>query len=266
QIVGDGGVDFPPPLLKSLTPVFDRTGIVDSREIAVEYLDDWFRFRLNLSGMDSNPNPRSLELLWSLVDGDSKRLAATGGEMVLDPRFAMAHTDPQFQKVPQRKTKVAIDSIFKRMFTNKNLGGSSTNLDKRGRQIVGDGGVDFPPPLPKSLTPVFDRTGIVDSREIAVEYLDDWFRFRLNLSGMDSNPNPRSLELLWSLVDGDSKRLAATGGEMVLDPRFAMAHTDPQFQKVPQRKTKVAIDSIFKRMFTNKNFGGSSTNLDKRGR
>ncbi|CAI0393492.1 unnamed protein product [Linum tenue] len=78
------------------------------------------------------------------------------------------------------------------------------------RQIVGDGGADFPPPLPESLAPVFDRTGIVDSREIAVEYLDDWFRFRLNLPGMDPNPNPRSLELLWSLVDGDSKRLRAT--------------------------------------------------------
>ncbi|CAL1394356.1 unnamed protein product [Linum trigynum] len=64
----------------------------------------------------------------------------------------------------------------------------------------------------------------------------------------------------------DSNGRAATGGEMVSDPRFAMAHTDPRFQKVPQRKTKVAIDSRFKRMFTDKNFGGSSTNLDKRGR
>ncbi|CAK7355655.1 unnamed protein product [Dovyalis caffra] len=54
--------------------------------------------------------------------------------------------------------------------------------------------------------------------------------------------------------------------EIIDDPRFASTHTDPRFQRVPKRELKVAIDSRFNRMFTDKNFGTSSAPVDKRGR
>lgn len=50
------------------------------------------------------------------------------------------------------------------------------------------------------------------------------------------------------------------------DPRFASVHTDPRFQRVPKRESKVTIDSRFNRMFTDKHFGTSSAPVDKRGR
>lgn len=53
---------------------------------------------------------------------------------------------------------------------------------------------------------------------------------------------------------------------MIDDPRFASVHTDPRFQRVPKRESKVTIDSRFNRMFTDKNFGTSSAPVDKRGR
>ncbi|CAN1199814.1 Malonyl-CoA:anthocyanidin 5-O-glucoside-6''-O-malonyltransferase [Linum perenne] len=66
--------------------------------------------------------------------------------------------------------------------------------------------------LPDFLTPVFDRsrTRIENSDEIAVEYLNNWFQFGLKHPGMtpNLNRNPRSLELLWSIMD--SKNLRAT--------------------------------------------------------
>ncbi|KAF5735917.1 pre-rRNA-processing protein esf1 [Tripterygium wilfordii] len=58
----------------------------------------------------------------------------------------------------------------------------------------------------------------------------------------------------------------STAGKIVEDSRFASVHSDPRFQKVPKHKTKVAIDSRFDRMFTDKNFGSSSAPLDKRGK
>ncbi|KAH8508184.1 hypothetical protein H0E87_010350 [Populus deltoides] len=53
---------------------------------------------------------------------------------------------------------------------------------------------------------------------------------------------------------------------MIDDPRFASVHTDPRFQRVPKRESKVTIDSRFNRMFTDKHFGTSSAPVDKRGR
>ncbi|KAK0604130.1 hypothetical protein LWI29_012320 [Acer saccharum] len=60
-------------------------------------------------------------------------------------------------------------------------------------------------------------------------------------------------------ADGDEK-------EIITDPRFASVHSDPRFQRVPKRKSKVAIDSRFDRMFTDKNFASSSAPSDKRGK
>ncbi|GAB4848435.1 hypothetical protein Ancab_003132 [Ancistrocladus abbreviatus] len=60
-------------------------------------------------------------------------------------------------------------------------------------------------------------------------------------------------------VGEDDKRI-------ITDPRFAKVHSDPRFQKVPKHKAKVAIDSRFGRMFTDKRFFTSSAPLDKRGK
>ncbi|KAJ9172625.1 hypothetical protein P3X46_015840 [Hevea brasiliensis] len=56
------------------------------------------------------------------------------------------------------------------------------------------------------------------------------------------------------------------GRKIIADPRFASVHSDPRFQKVPTQKSKVAIDSRFNRIFTDKNFASSSALLDKRGK
>ncbi|KAJ4836910.1 hypothetical protein Tsubulata_034702 [Turnera subulata] len=70
---------------------------------------------------------------------------------------------------------------------------------------------------------------------------------------------------------GKAKRSKGSAGDegrsnVIEDPRFAGIHTDPRFQKVPERKLKVSIDSRFSRMLTDKNFATSSAPLDKRGR
>ncbi|KAK2665329.1 hypothetical protein Ddye_003903 [Dipteronia dyeriana] len=59
--------------------------------------------------------------------------------------------------------------------------------------------------------------------------------------------------------DGDDR-------EIITDPRFASLQSDPRFQRVPRRKSKVVIDSRFDRMFTDKNFASSSAPSDKRGK
>ncbi|XP_061973461.1 pre-rRNA-processing protein esf1 [Populus nigra] len=63
-----------------------------------------------------------------------------------------------------------------------------------------------------------------------------------------------------------SKKKSKSKNEMSDDPRFASVHTDPRFQRVPKRESKVTIDSRFNRMFTDKHFGTSSAPVDKRGR
>lgn len=63
-----------------------------------------------------------------------------------------------------------------------------------------------------------------------------------------------------------SKKKSKSKNEMIDDPRFASVHTDPRFQRVPKRESKVTIDSRFNRMFTDKKFGTSSAPVDKRGR
>lgn len=63
-----------------------------------------------------------------------------------------------------------------------------------------------------------------------------------------------------------SKHSAPSDGNVINDPRFAKAHTDPRFREAPKRETKVAIDSRFNRMFTHKSFLPSSAPVDKRGK
>lgn len=54
--------------------------------------------------------------------------------------------------------------------------------------------------------------------------------------------------------------------KIITDSRFASVHSDPRFQNVPKQKSKVAIDSRFDRMFTDKSFASSTAPSDKRGK
>ncbi|KAK4262036.1 hypothetical protein QN277_027649 [Acacia crassicarpa] len=65
--------------------------------------------------------------------------------------------------------------------------------------------------------------------------------------------------------DGGGKE-TIRGGKVISDPRFSSLHTDPRFREAPKRTTKVAIDSRFNRIFTDKSFLPSSAPVDKRGK
>lgn len=56
--------------------------------------------------------------------------------------------------------------------------------------------------------------------------------------------------------------------DVVSDTRFKTLHNDPRFMNFPDATQKTKIDSRFKKMFTDKNFGtgGGVGNRDKRGR
>ncbi|KAK3014989.1 hypothetical protein RJ639_007242, partial [Escallonia herrerae] len=54
--------------------------------------------------------------------------------------------------------------------------------------------------------------------------------------------------------------------KLITDPRFASVNSDPRFHAAPRHKSKVAIDSRFNRMFTDKSFASSSVPIDKRGK
>ncbi|KAL4342663.1 hypothetical protein S245_035635 [Arachis hypogaea] len=69
--------------------------------------------------------------------------------------------------------------------------------------------------------------------------------------------------------DFDEKNNNTNDGSnnVISDPRFSSLHTDPRFREdAPKHKTKVAIDSRFDRMFTDKSFRPSEAPVDKRGR
>uniref|UniRef100_A0A1J3F548 Pre-rRNA-processing protein esf1 n=1 Tax=Noccaea caerulescens TaxID=107243 RepID=A0A1J3F548_NOCCA len=65
--------------------------------------------------------------------GSSDGVAASEevNQMIKDPRFSSAHTDPRFRTVPRRQTKVAIDSRFQSVLTDK----ASAPVDKRGKRM-----------------------------------------------------------------------------------------------------------------------------------
>ncbi|VVB13994.1 unnamed protein product [Arabis nemorensis] len=45
--------------------------------------------------------------------GDGKE-SGEGKEMITDPRFSSAHTDPRFRRVPRRESKVTIEGRVNR--------------------------------------------------------------------------------------------------------------------------------------------------------
>ncbi|XP_073299498.1 pre-rRNA-processing protein esf1-like [Primulina huaijiensis] len=58
--------------------------------------------------------------------------------------------------------------------------------------------------------------------------------------------------------DGEAK--------VIMDDRFVSAQSDPRFMEAPKRRAKVAIDSRFQRVFTDRSFTSSGANIDKRGK
>ncbi|KAL8554569.1 hypothetical protein ACS0TY_002673 [Phlomoides rotata] len=54
--------------------------------------------------------------------------------------------------------------------------------------------------------------------------------------------------------------------QMITDDRFASAQTDPRFIEPKKRRSKVAIDSRFLGVFTDKSFSSSNAPVDKRGK
>ncbi|XP_043722003.1 pre-rRNA-processing protein ESF1-like [Telopea speciosissima] len=75
---------------------------------------------------------------------------------------------------------------------------------------------------------------------------------------------------------GKEEVVTAKGGEdninhesksrVITDTRFSSVHSDPRFQRVPKKQSKVSIDSRFNRMFSDKQFSSSSAPIDKRGK
>ncbi|XP_073056466.1 pre-rRNA-processing protein esf1-like [Primulina eburnea] len=54
--------------------------------------------------------------------------------------------------------------------------------------------------------------------------------------------------------------------KVIMDDRFVSAQSDPRFMEAPKRRAKVAIDSRFQRVFTDRSFTSSSAHIDKRGK
>ncbi|KDP39086.1 hypothetical protein JCGZ_00843 [Jatropha curcas] len=80
-----------------------------------------------------------------------------------------------------------------------------------------------------------------------------------------NKPN-RDLDAEENHHEGGGAGSGGGGRKVIADPRFVSVHYDPRFQKVSMLKSKVAIDSRFSRMFTDKNFQSSAAPLDKRGK
>ncbi|XP_027078542.1 pre-rRNA-processing protein ESF1-like [Coffea arabica] len=71
-------------------------------------------------------------------DGDATANHRNDGKIITDARFASLHSDPRFREPPKHKAKVAIDSRFNRMFTDKDFATSKARTDKRGKQKKND--------------------------------------------------------------------------------------------------------------------------------
>ncbi|XP_010463568.1 PREDICTED: pre-rRNA-processing protein esf1-like [Camelina sativa] len=70
-------------------------------------------------------------------------VAEEGNQMINDPRFSSAHTDPRFRSMPRRQSKVAIDSRFKPMFSDKRFTTANAPVDKRGKRRKAGKGNDL---------------------------------------------------------------------------------------------------------------------------
>ncbi|XP_010423080.1 PREDICTED: pre-rRNA-processing protein esf1-like [Camelina sativa] len=75
--------------------------------------------------------------------GGGGGVAEEGNQMINDPRFASAHTDPRFRSMPRRQSKIAIDSRFKPMFSDKRFTTANAPVDKRGKRRKAGKGNDL---------------------------------------------------------------------------------------------------------------------------
>ncbi|PIN20032.1 hypothetical protein CDL12_07290 [Handroanthus impetiginosus] len=76
---------------------------------------------------------------------NSRKSTGTGKEggqgepqMIMDDRFASAQSDPRFMEAPRRRSKVEIDSRFRRVFTDSSFTSSNAPIDKRGKPNKGN--------------------------------------------------------------------------------------------------------------------------------
>lgn len=66
-------------------------------------------------------------------NGKKRNRLEEGGSTVTDGRFAHIHHDPRFERLPSKKTKVAVDERFAGVFEEKRF--SQPKVDKYGRKV-----------------------------------------------------------------------------------------------------------------------------------
>lgn len=84
-----------------------------------------------------NRNDREIDDVDHMGEKESKESKNERNSLITDARFAAAHFDPRFQRMPKRESKVVIDSRFTRMFSDKNFDTSAAHVDKRGKRKKG---------------------------------------------------------------------------------------------------------------------------------
>ncbi|RRT76999.1 hypothetical protein B296_00021080, partial [Ensete ventricosum] len=84
-----------------------------------------------------NCNAREIDDVEHTGEKESKESKNEKNSLITDARFAVAHFDPRFQRMPKRESKVVIDSRFTRMFSDKNFDTSAAPVDKRGKRKKG---------------------------------------------------------------------------------------------------------------------------------
>lgn len=84
-----------------------------------------------------NCNAREIDDVEHMGEKESKESKSEKNSLITDARFAAAHFDPRFQRMPKRESKVVIDSRFTRMFSDKNFDTSAAPVDKRGKRKKG---------------------------------------------------------------------------------------------------------------------------------
>ncbi|KAK6153487.1 hypothetical protein DH2020_013126 [Rehmannia glutinosa] len=85
---------------------------------------------------------------------------------ITDDRFKSAQSDPRFMEAPKKRSKVEIDSRFRRVFTDKSFTSSNAPVDKRGKPKNKDKAADSLKHYYR-LQPKEDETGVspIDEKE-----------------------------------------------------------------------------------------------------
>ncbi|XP_051147664.1 pre-rRNA-processing protein esf1 [Andrographis paniculata] len=83
---------------------------------------------------------------------------------------------------------------------------------------------------------------------------------------MDQNNSTRNKKKKKNNNIGKGKEEDQPKCPTITDDRFASAHSDPRFMEAPKKRSKVSIDSRFRRVFTDRRFTTSNAPTDKRGK